>query len=285
MQTELKTTYPLLDIHFVGVNWAGLEGNAQFTKGKSLPWLQDVDADEDGKSDAWTAWNVGHLDLAVLDGSNEPAAFTNLITYGLGTPENYTALREGLIEAAMRSQKPWQNSDDPLDVDDSGAVLPLDALIVINRLNSVGSERLPPPTANQPPLAYYDTNGDGESTPLDVLLVINFLNARSQAASGEGESFLALPQLWPEDGAAAPVRREGMVGRACSGEHSPDRFHASADGPATASQFAEALTDAAREAYADRVFGIASSDWLSLPAALLDAGVNLDLLELQKLQT
>jgi hypothetical protein len=96
-------------------------------------------------------------------------------------------------EGESPAQKPWQNPHNPLDVDHNGVVIPLDALIIINRVNSVGSQKLAPPVANQSPPPYYDANGDGNLTPLDALVVINFINARSAAAAGEGEPSLGQP--------------------------------------------------------------------------------------------
>ncbi|MDX1924959.1 MAG: DVUA0089 family protein [Pirellulaceae bacterium] len=69
------------------------------------------------------------------------------------------------------------------DVNADGFITPIDALIVINFLNSQGSRSvvgLPAP----PP--YRDVNGDNFISPVDALLVINHLNSRSRG-SGEGE--------------------------------------------------------------------------------------------------
>ena len=70
----------------------------------------------------------------------------------------------------------WQNAFDPLDVDGSEIVSPIDALLVINELDERGSRSLPglARAISQPP--YWDTSGDGWISPLDVLLVVNGLN-------------------------------------------------------------------------------------------------------------
>ncbi len=72
---------------------------------------------------------------------------------------------------------PWQNSRDPLDVNDSTQITPLDALLVINAINTrlVLTPNLPDPFD---PVAYVDVNGDGLLTPIDALLVINYLNTK-----------------------------------------------------------------------------------------------------------
>ena len=79
----------------------------------------------------------------------------------------------------------------PLDVDNQNGVTPLDVLIVINRLNSVGAGKLPPPVTAQLSPPFYDTSGDNEVTALDVLRVINHLNAAASNVAGEGEGVVA----------------------------------------------------------------------------------------------
>lgn len=69
----------------------------------------------------------------------------------------------------------WQNATNRLDVNMSGMVEPLDALIVINYINEHGTGTLESkPTNYSGPLM--DVNGDGSMSPLDALIVINSLN-------------------------------------------------------------------------------------------------------------
>ncbi len=69
----------------------------------------------------------------------------------------------------------WQNATNRLDVNMSGMVEPLDALIVINYINEHGTG-----TLESKPINYsgplMDVNGDGSVSPLDALIVINSLN-------------------------------------------------------------------------------------------------------------
>jgi hypothetical protein len=74
----------------------------------------------------------------------------------------------------------FTNTTNPLDVNADGSVTPLDALYVINYLNSSASGEAGKGGGN----LYIDVNGDDHITPLDALLVINGLNARS-SSSGE----------------------------------------------------------------------------------------------------
>ena len=69
----------------------------------------------------------------------------------------------------------WQNHALVRDVDGSGLVTPLDALVLVNHLNEAESRILKDnaPTAGP----FWDVNGDDLCTPLDLLVVINALNA------------------------------------------------------------------------------------------------------------
>ena len=69
----------------------------------------------------------------------------------------------------------WQNAVNRLDVNLSGMIEPLDALIVINYINEHGTGAMESKPVNYSgPLM--DVNGDGSMSPLDALLVINSLN-------------------------------------------------------------------------------------------------------------
>lgn len=68
----------------------------------------------------------------------------------------------------------WQNPENRLDVNGSGSIEPLDALLVINDLIRFGSRVLPEKTVDYSgPLR--DVNGDGFLAPIDALLIINSL--------------------------------------------------------------------------------------------------------------
>lgn len=67
------------------------------------------------------------------------------------------------------------------DTNGDGIVSPIDALIIINRLNAAGPGIITDTTHN------LDTNGDRNISPIDVLRVINYLNNRA-AAAPEGET-------------------------------------------------------------------------------------------------
>ena len=80
---------------------------------------------------------------------------------------------------------------DARDVDQSGAVEPLDALRLINALRR-RDDAIPP--------SNLDINGDGEFTPLDALLVINYLRRQSLPSTLTGEStWLSTPPVGAVD--------------------------------------------------------------------------------------
>lgn len=121
------------------------------------------------------------------------------------TPKNFAGA-SGSVTAPV--EFPWQNPGNPLDVDDDGTVVPLDALIIINELNAAGAHALEPPQPPDEPPPYYDTFGDNQVAPLDALLVINFLNGQSLAAgagSMETGDYISLPV----EGSSAAVPEPG----------------------------------------------------------------------------
>lgn len=86
---------------------------------------------------------------------------------------------------------PWQNPVHRLDVNADNAVSPIDALVIINELNSPQIGQLPiPPVADRAPPMYYDTTGDNVVAPIDVLVVINFLNGEAQAEAESAQNNL-----------------------------------------------------------------------------------------------
>jgi hypothetical protein len=76
---------------------------------------------------------------------------------------------------------PFQNGVNSLDVNRDGRVSPVDALLVINKLNT-GNVILDFNTAADPPVPpFWDVTGNGRVEPSDVLPIINFLNGLAQA--------------------------------------------------------------------------------------------------------
>ncbi|MCU0707694.1 MAG: S8 family serine peptidase [Pirellula sp.] len=69
------------------------------------------------------------------------------------------------------------NRNRPYDVDNDGQVSPIDVLVLINSLNSVGRRNLANLHVEASGTRFYDVDNDGVVSPLDVLQVINYLNS------------------------------------------------------------------------------------------------------------
>jgi hypothetical protein len=204
---------------------------------------------------------VNPLDVAVPETAAKGSTYVRfrLSRTGNLTPEGLAL--NGEVEdyrVDIVSQLPWQNEDNPLDVDDSNAVVPLDALLVINELNErvvsdpvTGLLPNPPVEPGVPEnLGYVDVDGDGYASPRDALLVINHLNRNivaARPASAEGELSTAIAD------ASASV--------------------------AVVEQSAESVTVLAAAALADAPVGISessstSSEVVEQPAPARDAGLS-----------
>lgn len=90
---------------------------------------------------------------------------------------------------------PGHNFFDPEDVNDDGSVSPVDALIVVNEMNTPGSQ----PNAN-----FTDVNADGHRSPLDALMVINRINRGGGRDRG--------PQRDPDVAPSAPTEVRSIDG-------------------------------------------------------------------------
>jgi len=96
------------------------------------------------------------------------------------------SLSQDFIIEVLENVTPYHNYKNPYDVDKSGEVSTLDALLIINYLNRFG----PGPVERGTPGYCLDVNGDGLVTALDALLVLNEINRRitiGEIVGGEGE--------------------------------------------------------------------------------------------------
>ncbi len=100
----------------------------------------------------------------------------------------YRAIDDGGLPSAatpvtitVAAAASFQNPTLSRDVNADGFVSPIDVLLLINHLNTVGSHLL---TAELPGIPFPDTNGDNNVSPSDVLLVVNQLNS---SLNQEGE--------------------------------------------------------------------------------------------------
>ncbi|MEZ6111933.1 MAG: dockerin type I domain-containing protein [Pirellulaceae bacterium] len=107
--------------------------------------------------------------------------FLQLVDGGRGDADGVAdgrILFQGL-PSKMATSSLWHNSLLRADVNADGVVSPIDALLVINWINSEGAGSLPARSFLSAP--FLDPNGDGDASPIDVAIVIQQLN---QTASG-----------------------------------------------------------------------------------------------------
>ena len=287
MQQELQATYPILRIRLLGINEPNQEaGNAGTTNGRDIPWLQDVDTNANSKADAaMDLWQMTFRDLVILDGQNQKVGVYNLSQHDLANSDNYGTLKQMLIDAAMASQQPWRNPANPLDIDNNGAVLPLDVLRIINVLNESGPHTLPPPVTSQSPPPFLDPNGDGNIAPSDALMVINWLNSQANGeAEGEPMPSNETPGDWSATDWTGAVGELGSATVRIADSSPSDRIVVAWALPAAGNSPVEAIGDAARIKAVDRVIGgddtanrndgtyeAEADDWLGIPSISLFA--------------
>ncbi|MFO0942974.1 MAG: phosphatase PAP2 family protein [Pirellulales bacterium] len=116
------------------------------------------------------------------------------------------------LESRRLLASDWQNQALNRDVDQSGQVTPVDALIVIDRLNRSQAHDLGNLVANQP---LVDVNGDGQCSALDALLVIDALDKlKNQSPQFVGS---LSPQSDPNDNGVVLVPNITLQGQTTSG--------------------------------------------------------------------
>lgn len=101
---------------------------------------------------------------------------------------------------SLSAPNPWHNYQrDPrglvhrMDVNGDVSITPLDALIIFNRLNSLGPGPVPDDAVIGPP--FYDVNDNLFIEPLDALIIFNYLNAGGvPEGEGDGEAAAAASQ-------------------------------------------------------------------------------------------
>lgn len=207
----LDADSPHLGIQIIGVNEVGHEsGNDLMTSGRDLPWLQDVDLNNDGQSDVWDdQWGVEFRDVIVVDADNTRLGAFNVTSHNLADPANFEILKDTVVQIAENNPI-WQNDVERMDVNNDSSISPVgDVLTCINELNnhivSDALGNLPVPAVPTPP-PYLDVNGDYLISPVgDVLPLINYLNSLpasegEEKGEGEGSSLaVSLPSA-PEAG-------------------------------------------------------------------------------------
>ncbi|MFM7072119.1 MAG: Ig-like domain-containing protein [Planctomycetota bacterium] len=91
---------------------------------------------------------------------------------------------DGAMEFAPLEEYAFHNPNAPVDINDDGFLAPIDALLVINQLNSLRGTILPNRAPESMNGMMLDVTGDRWVTPQDALLVINGLNSSGAGPSG-----------------------------------------------------------------------------------------------------
>jgi hypothetical protein len=109
------------------------------------------------------------------------------------------------VTITVQAVADYQNPLLRADVNKSGNVTPIDALIAINYINGPAGGVLPPdPAPPATPEYYYDVDGSGKCDAKDVLEIVNALNAAA-SAGGEGEGEAVETKATPSSEAVPPV--------------------------------------------------------------------------------
>ncbi|MFP6618541.1 MAG: Ig-like domain-containing protein, partial [Pirellulaceae bacterium] len=167
------------------------EENQLFSKDKAsglATLVNDVEGDDLSFS-VVTAPSNGSLSLNA-DGSfiyTPDINFNKTDTFTYRAHDGTVHSNTATVTLEITTVFPWYNSDQERDVNNDGVVTPLDALWIINTLNSVGSHQLTTNRAEGVVPPYLDVNRDGFAGPADVLWIINHLNQQSGAGEGEAE--------------------------------------------------------------------------------------------------
>jgi VCBS repeat-containing protein len=122
---------------------------------------------------------------SVLRALNDGESKNDTFTYRITDEQGAQATGRVTVTVTGVSDPPYQNQVRNEDVNGDGFVSPIDALILINFINSQGAGTLPPGLSTPP---FLDPSGDNAITPLDVIQVINALNAQTSGSGGEGEA-------------------------------------------------------------------------------------------------
>jgi WD40 repeat protein len=92
----------------------------------------------------------------------------------------FPAISQTFSVEVTENPTPYHNDESPFDVDGNDLVTTVDALLIINYLNTYG----PGPVGSGDPSFGYDVNGDGFVTALDALLILNQLNIQQFNGGG-----------------------------------------------------------------------------------------------------
>lgn len=135
---------------------------------------------------------TGELTFTPKQGARGSTQVTVVLEDNGGTEHGGQNLSSPATLTIAINTVPQQNPANRFDVDNSGTILPLDALLIVNDLNKFGARTLP---ENLPaPGAYFlDPSGDGAISPADALAIVDALAASFSSSSFASQDFESHP--------------------------------------------------------------------------------------------
>jgi hypothetical protein len=155
-------------------------------------------------------WSYATYTITLANGA-APLAIKDKVGNSL-QPNESGGVTQFVIQSSETAISPWQNPLNQFDVNGSGSISGIDALLIINRLLNGLAGPINPATPVPP---YIDVNGDGSLTPTDAALVINYLMTHPPAPLVEPmASFevIASPQSSASSSAIASPNVEPALG-------------------------------------------------------------------------
>jgi hypothetical protein len=169
----------------------------------------------------------------------------------------FDSLSQTFVIYVRENDAACHNHQNPYDVDHSGHVTALDALAIINYLNTYGPGPVEPTDTGY----CYDVNLDAMVTALDALLVLNEMNRiqRSGGTVGSGEggqtNRLSAPPTKEVKSSPTPVagNKDEVFGQWGSSRKSAPNASGPASSAATPDWTVDAVSESSREEFAQNV--------------------------------
>ena len=174
-----------------------VDGETDITVTTSLPGLLDAwidfnadgdwnDSDEQVFSSSSLLAGANSLTVTVPDSAQIGATYARFRLSTAGGLSPSGAAFDGEVEdyqVTIRSATPWQNPENPYDVNTDGWVTPADVFTVASRIFTLGAGELPfSPTGSAPP-PFVDVIGDNVLNSQDVIAVANYLFMRRRESA------------------------------------------------------------------------------------------------------
>lgn len=183
-----------------GVVFDDANANRRYDVGEGLPGVTVQSADLATQTNAGGGFSLAvpaagwYRILASGPGLAVPVTGSALVAEANVHVEIVSGNRGVYLDFAAQPTSAWTNPLDRLDVSNNLLVDPLDALQVINHLNTAGpSELAVLDPSNDLPSQLLDVDGNGLVLPNDALSVINHLNRIDNAGEAEAAVLLDAP--------------------------------------------------------------------------------------------